>query len=640
VNDPNPTSQPQQPRAGAPVSDPARPSPDPATPSEARTSRPQRLWLFRSGAILAGILPFILLETALRLLDLGRQANASDPLSGFNRNFPLFERQDSLYRTAPSREPFFPAQQFPAAKPPNAFRIFCLGGSTVHGHPYQSETAFPKWLELELAGSYPNQSFQAVNCGGVSYASYRLAPIVKEVLNYHPDLVIVATGENEFLEDRTYHSLKSRSALRAWFDDAAYSLRIANVLRNWIRRGQPTPGATPSGANGNTQLSPEVRPRLDDRSGYASYHRDDPWHDRVAAHFEESLRAMVEMCHRARVPIMLVKLGSNLRDCPPFKSEHRPGLPADTERAWQAAFDAATAAEHNAGARPSPGAATTETRTGSDFTGVSRSSRTAAHGDGRAPPAVTDPLPPPTPSALTSALALYRKAEPLDADYALLSYRIARVLDRLGRNDEALQYYLKARDQDICPLRAPKRHEEILNAIAAETKTPLVDAANLLAARSSDAIPGNDWYLDHVHPTIGGHQKIAQAIAARIREAGLLPSVAPWPDDSRRETYRRQLDQLAPNYLADGRRRVEWLENWSRRQRLFDDTLPNDAPGYLRLGSRRLDCGDEDGAWAAFTEALKLDPNVIQSLRNHAQELSSQGRPESAQKLLNRAALQ
>jgi len=526
--------------------------------------------LFRCAAVVLAVLPFVLLEGGLRFLGMGQPTDHPDPLSGFSRNLPLFERQGAVYRTSPAREPFFPPQEFPAEKPPHGFRIFCLGGSTVHGHPYQSDTAFPKWLEMELAGSDPGRVFQAVNCGGVSYASHRLAPIVKEVLSYQPDLIIVATGENEFLEDRTYQSLKSRSAVRARIEDAVYSLRILNLARNWMH-GRQWEGTSPEfREDGKAQLPREVRTRLDERSGYASYHRDDAWHDRVTMQFEESIRAMVEMCREAGVPIILVKPGSNLRDCPPYKSEHRPGLAPGEENAWQAAFEAATAAEDN---------------------------------------------------DLESALALYRKAEAVDGEYALLAYRIARVLDRLGRKNEALEYYLKARDQDICPLRINKRNEEILSRIAAETKTPLLDAASLLAGKSPDAIPGNNWYLDHVHPTIGGHQKIAQAIAGRMRE------------HKRQEAYTRQLERLGPGYLADGRRRVGWLENWARRERLLDETLPKDSRGYLHAGFRRLDLGDDDGAWEAFAEALKRDGGAVERLGEHAKELVSQGRQAVAKRL-------
>src|SRR5205823_4859374 len=120
-------------------------------------------------------------------------------------------------------------------------------------------------------------------------------------------------------------------------------------------------------------------------------------------------------------------------------------------------------------------------------------------------------------------LALYHKAEGLDWQHALLAYRVARVLDRLGRRSEALEYYRRARDLDICPLRIIGDHEEVITRLAAETKTPLLDVANVLAANVPDHIPGNDRYLDHVHPTVRGHQLIAQAIAAKLREMRIIP---------------------------------------------------------------------------------------------------------------------
>src|SRR5438067_2010259 len=205
-----------------------------------------RKLLFRLVAILAGLLPLIVLEAGLRVARIGRPNRSADALSGFNRSFPLFERQGAVYRTARAREPFFCSQEFSVKKPRNGFRIFCLGGSTVHGHPYQSETAFPKWLELELGGSDRTRSYQAINCGGVSYASYRLAPIVKEVLAYQPDLILVMAGENEFLEDRTYQPLKSRSRYRAWIEDQAISLRIVNLGRNWLRAAREQKGTDAS----------------------------------------------------------------------------------------------------------------------------------------------------------------------------------------------------------------------------------------------------------------------------------------------------------------------------------------------------------------------------------------------------------
>src|SRR5438270_5512112 len=100
----------------------------------------RKMTLFRLGAVLVGIMPFVLLETGLRIFGVA-QPNDADSSAGFSRNVPLFERQEAVYRTAREREPFFCPQEFSIVKPTNEFRIFCFGGSTVHGHPYQSDTA-------------------------------------------------------------------------------------------------------------------------------------------------------------------------------------------------------------------------------------------------------------------------------------------------------------------------------------------------------------------------------------------------------------------------------------------------------------------------------------------------------------------
>ncbi len=526
---------------------------------------------------MVGLLPFVLLEVFLRLFNFANPAALRDPLSGFNSRTRLFERQGEVYCTALARQPFFAPQEFPAHKSPTEFRIFCFGGSTVYGHPFEGATAFPKWLEIELAAICPGEIFRVINCGGVSYASYRLEPLVREVLHYEPDLIIVADGHNEFLEDRTFHAIKSRPSLFARLQDAAYSLRVVTLARGWVGGGKASPMSAAELAGANAQLDPQVRTRLDNLSGYASYHRDPEWHGRVAQQFEESTRVMVAACKAAHVPILIIKLGSNLRDCPPFKSEHRAGLAPEAEQAWQAAFDAATSA------------ATTN---------------------------------------LSTALELYGRAQAVDDEYALLDYRIARVLDRQGRTNEALRHYLLARDKDICPLRLSRPLEKKLDRIVLETRTPMLDAAGLLADQAPDGIPGFDLYLDHVHPTIGGHQLIASRTAEMIRQLGLVNPFRVWGNsDQRRLAYSNHLASLGPAYLANGQHRVEWLENWARRERLQQETTPQDAAGYVRLGIRQAELGDSIGAKAAFDTARKLDPAIEGRLKAAAERMRAEGLP-------------
>jgi hypothetical protein len=287
-------------------------------------------------------------------------------------------------------------------------------------------------------------------------------------------------------------------------------------------------------------------------------------------------------CRKAHVPIVLIKLGSNLRDCPPYKSEHRTGLSVEQEQQWQEAFDCAA----RAGSSNSP-----------------------------------------------AALESYSKAEQIDPGYALLSFRLGRTKERSEKMDRALNYYIKARDDDICPLRMPTRHEEILRRISTETGTPLVDAGGLIASRSVDHIPGDDWYLDHVHPTIGGHQAIARDIAADLCRAKLVTPAGRWTERQRQQAYAAHIQELSPGYYADGRRRVEWLEIWARREKLLEETEPESAGAFVRAGFRLLELGDEEAGVELVRKGIAAEPRLLEAVRGRATEFESEGRQPLALRL-------
>ena len=244
---------------------------------------------FRVVAVLLGVAPLLLCEWSLRVAGLGRPSSYVDPFVGFSKIHPLFELNEGLsrYQTVISRQRFFGAQEFAAAKASNGYRVFCLGGSTVHGRPYEPSTSFSKWIELELSSRVPSRRIEVINCGGVSYASYRLLKIVEEVLDYDPDLMVIATGHNEFLEDRTYKSIKNRSTVTTWIEDKVYSLRTVTCARQII-------GREAVGNKRNTVLAEDVETRLDSNSGYASYHFDAQWRDQVIQHYETVIGSNVE----------------------------------------------------------------------------------------------------------------------------------------------------------------------------------------------------------------------------------------------------------------------------------------------------------------------------------------------------------
>jgi len=542
-------------------------------------ARWKRRAVFPLLAIAIGLTPFLALELTLRFFDVAKPAAYVDPYFGFGSLHPLFDLDEEagVYRLSRSRSLFFGDQQFTAQKGPQTFRIFCLGGSTVRGRPYTVDTSFTRWLQLELNARDPSRDYEVVNCGGLSYASYRLARILTEVIEYQPDLIVIATGHNEFLEDRTYADVKGQSGgLLSWFS----SLRTVTLVRS-LRSDSDVEKARKDSA---MTMPGEVDTRLDERSGYASYHRDEAWQAGVVEHFETSMEDMLQQCKQAGVPLMLVRLGSNLRDCPPVKSEFAAATSADQQRDWNQLFEQAGALIES--------------------------------------PHV--------------ALSGFRLAEGIDDQYALLHYRIARCLDQLAEFEAAAESYQRAKQLDICPLRILSGMQYFIQQLASETGTPLVYAGQRLRDSSPQQIAGNNAYVDHVHPTIRSHQLIGQWIAEEIAGTGIVNLADSWPGKLRRAAYRQQLTSLRSDHFSSGRRRVGWLEGWAHRSRMQRELVPVDGRGHVHLGQRYHGFDEPELAWAEFEIAMQLDLSSITLILDFGLELLETGRPRAAELFFQR----
>ncbi|MCI0361472.1 MAG: GDSL-type esterase/lipase family protein [Planctomycetaceae bacterium] len=485
-------------------------------PSGQPAARPPRsgrpLWkgaLFRTAAILLGLLPLVVCELALRGLGFGKPTDSSDPFVGFSDIHPLFvlDEQAGRYEIPKSRQTHFQPESFAAAKAASEFRVFVLGGSTVQGCPWSIDTSFTTWLELHLNAADPSRKHEVVNCGGVSYASYRLVPILREVLQYQPDLIIFCEGHNEFLEDRTYAQINDQPPLLAWAGRHVSRLRIYNVLRDGVLG---TAGGNKSAAASRPVLGPEVDARLDWKDGLAHYTRDPQWQAAVIAHFDDSLRRVVQITEGANVPLVLVSPPANLQ-WPPFKSEHRADITAGQRDEFEALLKAA---EEYAGDLP-------------------------------------------------RALRLLEQAAAIDDQYAQVHHQIGICRLELGALSEAHSALLKAKELDVCPLRMLEPMKAAIHAVASQTQTPLVDAEALLAANSRSGFPDRQWLVDHVHPTISGHQLIADALAEKLADLRLVRRSAGWEAD-RERAYQTHLASLSHAYFERGKQQLRSEQGWAR----------------------------------------------------------------------------
>jgi len=495
------------------------------TPHSQRRSRTpitlprRRRWAFRIAAVLLGLSVIGIAEATFRITGWGRPTEYPDPYVGFSEVHPLFVRDETagVYRIPDSRRGFFAAESFPAKKGSDTYRIFCLGGSTVQGRPYSKPTAFTTWLELSLNAGDDRREWEVVNCGGISYASYRLTPILKECLQYQPDLFIICTGHNEFLEDRTYEHIKHAPQLVSVPARHLSRLHTVTLLRSAVSR------ITGSGGNVSKDrpvLKGEVDALLDYRDGLRAYKRDETWRAGVVEHFGFNLRRMIALADAADVPVVLVLPPSNLRDTPPFKSQHKDDLTNTELKRWKELTDRA---------------------------------RTLYRKD------------------LPQAMTLLERAVEIDELHAATVYELGRCYDALWRKTrnpddhaKAKAAYLKARELDICPLRMIQLLEEMMRKVAQETETPLIDAHKRLQDDVPDGILGNQLLVDHIHPSpILGHRRIAHALAKLLEKQGVFRPSERWPE-KREQAFGRHLKQLDDLYFPHGQRTLRALRAWAK----------------------------------------------------------------------------
>jgi Flp pilus assembly protein TadD len=556
------------------------------------------------------------LEAGLRMAGIPRGHDEGDPYVGFSAVQPLFVVKDGKVSTASPKLKYFNRVSFSAAKKPGTIRIFCFGGSTTYGHPFDGRTAFPRWLGELLAASAPGKDFEVINAGGISYASYRIVPLIEEALGFEPDLVVIYTGQNEFLERRTYSGLLEQGCTLVTVRSALDRLYIYRGLDVLLRplvsrvlgtsdeqrspavdtvRGKTIVPESASRGVEKTVLKDELITMLDQSAGLDQYHRDKEFSQGVVQHFSYNLGKMLRRCKEAGVPAILVEPASNLKDFSPFKSEHSAGLGSVTR------------------AR------------------VEKTMADAAHLLGQ--------------KEYGEALSLLATCTEADPMYAMAHYLTGKALLGLGRCSDAQKSFIRARDLDVCPLRATSSILEVIhrNASGAASFIHFPDILIQMPVTGGDGcdILGNERFLDHVHPIIQGHQKLAESILQAIVTLGF---VRPTKNLSRQDEdaiYTRVMEGLDQSFFAlrdwNLAKTLYWAgkkdEAWAALLRV---TKPMDSnPGvHAMLASFLLDKGDYERAVEESERAVKLSGNEPIMVYGLAAAYFTSGRKDEAERTL------
>ena len=525
---------------------------------------------------LALALPFLalgLFEAALALAGVKPLALTEDAHFGFDAAPPLFIPKtdgvgpDSLV-TNPVHLTHFNHQAFPARKAPGTFRIFALGGSTTFGHPWRDRTSFSAWLRELLPDADPSRRYEVINAGGVSYASYRVARLVEELTAYEPDLLIVYNGHNEFLEERTYRDFRARSA---------FARRLSGIL-NRTRTYSMLRRALGTDAEPRAQLSGRVRETVGQTIGPETYTRDDALRRAVLDHYRESHRRIARLGASAGARTIFVTTPVNEEHCSPFKSEPTPGLaPADAERVAAWTRDA----EGLLDARPDAAA-----------------------------------------DLLDSAARL----DPRNAD---VLYRAGTAAMAAGRHAAAKDFFTRAVDEDVCPLRALPEMRAIEREVAAETRSGFVDFLGALeaasAARKGHDVLGEPDFVDHVHLSIENYGRIAAGVVTEMARMG-LPGRAGGPDSA---AWGRAASVIFGRLDAEeealGFHNIAKVLNWAGKREdavraavrglALDTTSTESIWSTLFVAAELEREGRGAQALRLYQRALRIDPDNAETLR-------------------------
>lgn len=365
--------------------------------------------------------------------------------------------------------------QFPREKEPGTFRVFCLGGSASAGWPHPPNEIYSAYLQKALQQSFPDRKIEVINVSAHAYAAYRVRLIFKEVVKFQPDLIILYSGNNEFLERRIY------SVHGHWYDPLQTAANESVVYR--LARGSRLgrrffPENTLQGDK-RDQIVYEQWSKIQQLA--LDLRKDPQQFQRVKEHYAFSIHSIVQGAKRKGVPVIIVTVPVNLRDWLPnvsYRSLHGSELAR-----WEESFRRGRAALLNG----DPG----------------------------------------------SAIKALRGAIAMDREHAASHFYLAHALETKGNLEDAFNNYSLARDLDYNPFRAVSDFNKILRQIPqGHDNVFLADAEAAFRSASAPYAPGFDLFLDYVHPTKRGNLILAETVFDVILHQNLVgcrPAVSRFP---------------------------------------------------------------------------------------------------------------
>ncbi|MBI82632.1 MAG: hypothetical protein CMJ81_05500 [Planctomycetaceae bacterium] len=563
------------------------------------------VWKKTLYGIIVGVMALALLELVLLMVGVKTVLETADPSRGFSGLASVFteDQEQGVFTSDPRQVPrnlgTFSSQQFLIDKPPEGLRLFCIGGSSAMGFPRGAAASFHAVLGELLESSLPARRVETINAAGMSYASHRLRFVADEILHYQPDILIIYSGHNEFVEKGVFRSLQQSVRQQAVLNPLLYRSRLYSLAYRALQ-----PFTRSAGSENSWTVSPNA--------GLPTSVRRDPGEriplaerTELVAFFAENLREIIRTCAGKQIKVVLCTVPANLRDWSPSRWESPALRPGGEWESWQDSIRRGRQALEELEPLLNP--------------------QNTSHPNRR--------------TVAQQALAHFQSAAQRLPEDPQTVYWIARAQEGLQQWKAADASYRRACQLDDMAVRATDDVNRAIREVAASEEVIFVDIEKLFVDLSPQGLIGYNLIEDYVHPTVEGHQQIAYAIWKALCERELAPLLA---GDQMESLFRQVCAARHDRILAEETtarffyNQAVILNNQQQHEKAiakFEQCLkldPDYSAALYNLGLVLRQTGKVSRAQQAFRRAVSADPQMVEGHVQLAELLFAQQQTEDA----------
>lgn len=545
---------------------------------------------------LFGVLFFVLMILLVELLLGMFHLERADHLFAQRSSFPFFIPGTGAHADDYVTNPHFSyqlnLQSFPRQKKAGVKRIFILGSSAAYGWPYTEEYGFSGYLRRALNNGAPN-TYEIIDAAGMSFGSHRALDELRDIVTYDPDLIIINSGNNEYIEKNILPPTFGQENRLEQLSGVLAKTNTYRAVRLGLLQLFPKHFQRP--------LAPDMTDirstRVVRRAGMI---RTTTTEQEVLANYQKNISAMQELLGKMKIKGIFTTVPNNITTWLPANDPPVISLRQDLIK-WKNLQDK-----------------------------IIKGFAAGNHGE----------------LAIVIELErLLNESLKICPDYALNWYNLGQVEMALGQRDAAYNAFLKARDLDHKPVRALSSfNESIRTLVKNDRRFELLDLEKIVGSviRSGQM---EGMFLDYCHYTQEGHKFIAIAMLPAIQEA--LDLHLPLPEleqlihtDNHSPVNDRRL--MAMELYARGmtyinNERYEEAKNaFARVLEIFPFDDPVFKSGMMdNLASAYSSLGLEKEAKKYYQMSLESDPDNTVALVEVGNYLLDEGKLEEAGKLFN-----